>query len=96
VGLQLTRTTRCWKAATRGFLRDVNGRCTTINAINLAICSITRAKIRGDPEGIRRAWTEGYKKVKVQMDSQAAVAILLDKSLTIAHQHGLEVLEFRD
>ncbi|CAN1801100.1 hypothetical protein LINPERHAP1_LOCUS22812 [Linum perenne] len=62
--------------------------------MNLGVCSITRAKIRGALEGIRHAWTKGYKKLEVQMDSQATVAILLDKSLTIAHQQVLEVLEF--
>ncbi|CAN1166153.1 Putative ribonuclease H protein At1g65750 [Linum perenne] len=83
-------------AAAGGLLRDGAGNCIHAFAFNLGVCSITRAEIRGALEGIRRAWAEGFRRVEVQMDSQAAIAILLDKSLTIAHQHALEVLEFRD
>ncbi|CAN1121625.1 Putative ribonuclease H protein At1g65750 [Linum perenne] len=62
----------------------------------LGNCSITRAEIRGALEGIRAAWREGFRKVEEQIDSQAAIAILLDKNQLLDHQHGIEVLEFRD
>ncbi|CAN1787562.1 hypothetical protein LINPERHAP1_LOCUS17701 [Linum perenne] len=39
---------------------------------------------------------EGYRRVEVQMDSQVAIASLLDKNVTIAHQHALKVLESRE
>ncbi|CAN1818835.1 Putative ribonuclease H protein At1g65750 [Linum perenne] len=74
---------------------------TKVNAVeafacNLGKCSITRAEIRGALEGIRLAWARGFRKVQVQIDSEAAVAILLDSSQTIDHRHAIEVLEFRD
>ncbi|CAN1822391.1 Putative ribonuclease H protein At1g65750 [Linum perenne] len=64
--------------------------------MNLGICSITRAEIRGALEGIRRAWDAGYRRIEVQIDSQAAIAILTDNNAEITHTHALDVLEFRD
>ncbi|CAN1173215.1 Putative ribonuclease H protein At1g65750 [Linum perenne] len=77
------------RAAAGGLLIDGGGNCIQAFAINLGACSITRAEIRGALEGIRRAWMEGFRKVEVQMDSQAAVAILLDTSPTIDHPHAI-------
>ncbi|CAN1760424.1 Putative ribonuclease H protein At1g65750 [Linum perenne] len=68
-------------AAVGGLLRNEDGQCVEAFAMNLGICSITRAEIRGAIEGIRRAWSGGYRKVEVQMDSQAAIAILMDDNL---------------
>ncbi|CAN1190075.1 Putative ribonuclease H protein At1g65750, partial [Linum perenne] len=84
------------KATAGGILRQADGRCIYAYAINLGIFSITRAEIRGALEGIRRAWLEGYKRVEVQLDSQAAITILLDRNDTISHQDALEVFEFRE
>ncbi|CAN1243153.1 Putative ribonuclease H protein At1g65750, partial [Linum perenne] len=84
------------KAAAGGLLRDEDGKCIQAFAINLGVCSITRTEIRGALEGIRLAWTMGYRNVEIQMDSLAAIAILLDKNPMINHQHAIEVLEFRD
>ncbi|CAN1187375.1 Putative ribonuclease H protein At1g65750 [Linum perenne] len=84
------------KAAAGGILRDEAGRGIEAFAINLGNCSITRAEIRGALHGIRLAWLRGFRKVEVQIDSQAVVAILLDTSTTLVHQHAIEVLEFRD
>ncbi|CAN1314879.1 Putative ribonuclease H protein At1g65750 [Linum perenne] len=84
------------RAAAGGLLRDMEGNCLRAYAVNLGVCSITRAEIRGALEGIRRAWMEGFRKVEVQMDSQAAMAILLDSRPSIDHHHALEVFEFRD
>ncbi|CAN1125267.1 Putative ribonuclease H protein At1g65750 [Linum perenne] len=75
------------KAAAGGLLRDEDGRCVEAFACNLGKCSITRAEIRGALEGIWLAWTRGFRKVQVQIDSEAAVAILLDSSQTIDHRH---------
>ncbi|CAN1167394.1 Putative ribonuclease H protein At1g65750 [Linum perenne] len=72
-------------AAVGGLLRNEDGQCVEAFAMNLGICSITRAEIRGAIEGIRRAWSGGYRKVEVQMDSQAAIAILMDDSASIEH-----------
>ncbi|CAN1179618.1 Putative ribonuclease H protein At1g65750 [Linum perenne] len=84
------------KAAAGGLLRDREGNCIQAYALNLGACSITRAEIRGALEGIRRAWSEGFRSVEAQLDSQAAIAILSDRSPNIDHQHALEALEFRD
>ncbi|CAN1786768.1 Putative ribonuclease H protein At1g65750 [Linum perenne] len=84
------------KAAARGLLRDSDGRCLAAYAMNLGSCTITRAEIRGALEGIKWAWEAGYRKLEVQLDSKAAVAILSDRSLEITHGHGLEVIEFRE
>ncbi|CAN1175583.1 hypothetical protein LINPERHAP2_LOCUS32023 [Linum perenne] len=54
--------------------------------MNMVVCSIT-TKIRGAPEGIRHAWMTDYRKVEIQLDSLAVVAILIDKSLTISHSY---------
>ncbi|CAN1729404.1 Putative ribonuclease H protein At1g65750 [Linum perenne] len=84
------------QAAAGGILRDCQGQCIQAFSINLGVCSITRAEIRGALEGIRRAWADGFRKVEVRMDSQAAIAILTDSKQSIEHQHALEVLEFRN
>ncbi|CAN1836495.1 Putative ribonuclease H protein At1g65750, partial [Linum perenne] len=82
--------------AADGLIWDSLGNCHHAFTINLGVCSITRAKIRGAIEGIRRAWDAGYRKLEIQIDSTAAVAILLSKELVPSHQFALEVLEFRD
>ncbi|CAN1188296.1 Putative ribonuclease H protein At1g65750 [Linum perenne] len=46
--------------------------------MNLGICSITRAELRGALEGIKRAWEAGYQRVEIQSDSKAAIDILID------------------
>ncbi|CAN1170712.1 Putative ribonuclease H protein At1g65750 [Linum perenne] len=84
------------KAAASGILRDSNGKGLLAYTMNLGICSITKAEIRGALEGIKRAWEAGYRKVEIQLDSQAAIAILNDKKAVISHSHGLEVMDYRD
>ncbi|CAN1135060.1 Putative ribonuclease H protein At1g65750 [Linum perenne] len=73
------------KAAAGGLLRDREGNCIDAYAINLGVCSIRRAEIRGALEGIRRAWSGGFRNVVVQLDSQAAIAILSDSNPKIDH-----------
>ncbi|CAN1743222.1 Putative ribonuclease H protein At1g65750 [Linum perenne] len=53
---------------------------------NLGRCSITRAELRGAVHGLSIAWNLGYRRVLVQMDSAAAIAILEAKG-EIDHQH---------
>ncbi|CAN1821542.1 Putative ribonuclease H protein At1g65750 [Linum perenne] len=64
--------------------------------MNLGVCTITRAELRGALEGIRRAWESGVRKLEIQIDSQAVVAILRETSSEITHSHALEVLEFQE
>ncbi|CAN1169620.1 Putative ribonuclease H protein At1g65750 [Linum perenne] len=84
------------RAAAGGILRDNEGRGLLAYSTNLGICSITRAELRGALEGIKQAWDAGYRRVEIQTDSMAAMAILTDNSARISHTHALEVLEFRD
>ncbi|CAN1148225.1 Putative ribonuclease H protein At1g65750 [Linum perenne] len=84
------------KAAAGGLLRDNNGNCVLAYTMNLGTCSITRAEIRGALDGIRRAWDSGYRRLEIQIDSQAVVALLSETSSRITHSHALEVLEFQD
>ncbi|CAN1130132.1 Putative ribonuclease H protein At1g65750 [Linum perenne] len=83
------------KVATGGIVRDHEGRGLLAFTMNLGYCSITRAEIRGALEGLHRTWEAGYRKVILQMDSQAAISILLDNS-SVNHNHGMEVIEFQE
>ncbi|CAN1188299.1 Putative ribonuclease H protein At1g65750 [Linum perenne] len=84
------------RAAAGGIVRDNEGRGLLAYSMNLGICSITRAELRGALEGIKRAWEAGYQRVEIQSDSKAAIDILIDNSAVISHSHAMEVLEFRD
>ncbi|CAN1180946.1 Putative ribonuclease H protein At1g65750 [Linum perenne] len=56
--------------------------------MNLGRCSITRAEIRGAVEGLRRAWEAGFRKVALQMDSQAAITLLTSiGNMTVTHTY---------
>ncbi|CAN1726178.1 Putative ribonuclease H protein At1g65750 [Linum perenne] len=83
------------KATAGGLLRDRAGQCLFAFTSNLGSCSITRAEIRGAIQGLQLAWGKGFKKVILRMDSQAAISILTDEA-SPEHQHGLEVLIFRE
>ncbi|CAI0375210.1 unnamed protein product [Linum tenue] len=63
-------------AAAGGLIRDHTGRCYAAFAMNLGICSVTRAELRGVVEGLQLAWDLGFRRVKVQMDSKCACQIL--------------------
>ncbi|CAN1164599.1 Putative ribonuclease H protein At1g65750, partial [Linum perenne] len=78
-----------------GLIRDDLGRCLLAFTMNLGNCSITRAELRGAIEGLRRAWRAGYMKVLLQLDSKAAISLLTETRDT-SHQHGMEVLQFRE
>ncbi|CAN1169619.1 Putative ribonuclease H protein At1g65750 [Linum perenne] len=75
------------RAAAGGILRDNEGRGLLAYSTNLGICSITRAELRGALEGIKQAWDAGYRRVEIQTDSMAAMAILTDNSARISHTH---------
>ncbi|CAN1746080.1 Putative ribonuclease H protein At1g65750 [Linum perenne] len=84
------------QAAAGGLIRDASGNCILAYTMNLGVCSITRAEICGALEGVRRAWEAGYRKLVVQLDSRAAVAILTSPLPASSHQYTLEVLEFQE
>ncbi|CAN1164267.1 Putative ribonuclease H protein At1g65750 [Linum perenne] len=64
------------KAAAGGLVRDANGKCLLAFTMNTGNCSVTRAELRGAVEGLRRSWNAGFRKVILQLDSRAAIAIL--------------------
>ncbi|CAN1833317.1 Putative ribonuclease H protein At1g65750 [Linum perenne] len=51
--------------------------------------------MRGATEGLRRAWDAGYRRVVLQLDSQAAIT-LLNSDEGLYNQHGLEIENFRE
>ncbi|CAN1833322.1 Putative ribonuclease H protein At1g65750 [Linum perenne] len=83
------------RAAAGGLARDSYGRCRFAYTMNLGSCSITRAEMRGATEGLRRAWDAGYRRVVLQLDSQAAIT-LLNSDEGLYNQHGLEIENFRE
>ncbi|CAN1830976.1 Putative ribonuclease H protein At1g65750 [Linum perenne] len=82
-------------ATAGGLLRDEMGRCLLAYTVNLGNCSITRAELRGAIEGLKRTWDAGFRRVVLLLDSKAAIS-LLNGSQGTAHQHGMEVLQFRE
>ncbi|CAN1841756.1 Putative ribonuclease H protein At1g65750 [Linum perenne] len=54
--------------------------------MNLGQCSITRAEIRGAITGLELAWDYGFRRVELQIDSQAVVSLLSLPSVP-EHQH---------
>ncbi|CAN1264868.1 Putative ribonuclease H protein At1g65750 [Linum perenne] len=55
--------------------------------MNMGVCSITRAEIRGIIEGMNLAWNKGIRKLAIQTDSKCAV-LLLQKVGNEDHQHA--------
>ncbi|CAN1179328.1 Putative ribonuclease H protein At1g65750, partial [Linum perenne] len=82
------------KASAGGLLRDSSGRPLKAFTANLGICSITRAELRGALIGLMIAWEAGHRRIKLQMDSTAAIAIFNAPDDPM-HQHSLEVTQFK-
>ncbi|CAN1312660.1 Putative ribonuclease H protein At1g65750, partial [Linum perenne] len=83
------------KAAVGSLLRDEMGLCSAAYSLNLGICSITRAELRGMLFGLQLAWERGHRRVVAQLDSAVAVA-LLEAGGDITHHHAAEVYQFRE
>ncbi|CAN1148974.1 Putative ribonuclease H protein At1g65750 [Linum perenne] len=81
--------------AAGGILRDDQGRFVKAFSANLGTCSITRAKIPGIIERLKLAWGLGIRKLRVQMDSRAALSLLCNEG-TLDHQHSNLVLVFHE
>ncbi|CAN1759332.1 Putative ribonuclease H protein At1g65750 [Linum perenne] len=75
------------RAATSGLIRDWEGKFIASYAANLGSCSIMRAELRGILDGMRMAWDRGIRKLCIQTDSRAAVAILENDDLH-GHRHS--------
>ncbi|CAI0453961.1 unnamed protein product [Linum tenue] len=63
-------------AAAGGLVRDSWGRCLGAFASNLGACTITRAELLGAIQGLRLAWSLGYRRVEMRTDSTVALGIL--------------------
>ncbi|CAN0926225.1 hypothetical protein LINGRAHAP2_LOCUS35218 [Linum grandiflorum] len=63
--------------------------------MSLGIFSITRTELRSSVTGLLIVWDRGYRCVRVQLDSRAAIQLLLGDG-ELAHQHTSEVASFRE
>ncbi|CAN0857262.1 Putative ribonuclease H protein At1g65750 [Linum grandiflorum] len=82
-------------AAAGGVIRTDTGRFVKAFTVNLGSCSITRAELRAIADGLQLAWTLGIRRIQVQSDSMAAIAILA-KDSELGHQHATLVLHFKN
>ncbi|CAN1846003.1 Putative ribonuclease H protein At1g65750 [Linum perenne] len=87
--------TQTGRAAAGGLIRDSGGNLITSFVMNLGACSIMRAELRGIVEGMKIAWEAGIRRLCIQTDSRAAVA-LLSSSDGRLHRHANLVEQFSD
>ncbi|CAN1177924.1 Putative ribonuclease H protein At1g65750 [Linum perenne] len=76
-----------------GIIRDSTGKLVRAFCANVGNCSITRAELRAIVEGLKLAWSLGIKKVVIQSDSAAVVAMLQAGAHSV-HKHVALVAEF--
>ncbi|CAI0435262.1 unnamed protein product [Linum tenue] len=77
-----------------GVIRDEAGRFVRAFSANLGAGSITYAELAGIAFGLRLAWDEGCRKVKVQTDSATAAQLIHDA--TPGHIHFVQVATIRE
>ncbi|CAN1770674.1 Putative ribonuclease H protein At1g65750 [Linum perenne] len=77
-----------------GLIRTDQGRFIHAFTANMGDCSITRAEICAIVQGMKLAWDLGIRKLLIQSDSEAAVAILRREDTN--HQHAILVSEFME
>ncbi|CAN1191029.1 Putative ribonuclease H protein At1g65750 [Linum perenne] len=75
------------RAAAGGLIRDCRGDFVTAFTMNLGVCSVTRAELRGIIEGMRIAWNRGVRRLAIQTYSSCAVKILSNLQ-NLDHQHA--------
>ncbi|CAL1376747.1 unnamed protein product [Linum trigynum] len=80
------------RAAGGGLIRDCLGRCHGAFAANYGNCSITRAELKAAEFGLSMAWSLGFRKVHLCLDSSIAINIIKKKN-DAANKHGLLTLE---
>ncbi|CAN0914561.1 hypothetical protein LINGRAHAP2_LOCUS28648 [Linum grandiflorum] len=71
------------------------GRFVKAFAANLRSCSITRAEMRAIDDGLKLAWSLGIRRIRVQSDSRAVIAIFA-KDSELDHEHATLVLQFKE
>ncbi|CAN1732286.1 Putative ribonuclease H protein At1g65750 [Linum perenne] len=74
-------------SAAGGIIRDDNGRFIAAFSANLGVCSIMRYELRAIVEGMKLAWSKGVRRLRIQTDSKAAVA-MLSKPYNANSQHA--------
>ncbi|CAN1776729.1 Putative ribonuclease H protein At1g65750 [Linum perenne] len=80
-------------AAAGGVIRDSNGNFITAFSANLGVCSIMRSELRAIVEGMKLAWSKGIRRLRIQTDSKAAVA-MLSKPNNVNSQHANLIEQF--
>ncbi|CAN1162569.1 Putative ribonuclease H protein At1g65750 [Linum perenne] len=83
------------RAAAGGIVRRDDGRSLGAFVANLGSCSVTRAELRGAVLGLEMAWALDCRRVELQLDSRAPVALLSRDGIQ-DHQHTLEVMAFQE
>ncbi|CAN1163406.1 Putative ribonuclease H protein At1g65750 [Linum perenne] len=63
--------------ASGGLFRDVDGHCLAAYSMNLGICSITRAELRGPLTRLQITWDKGFQRIQLQLNLRIAVQLLL-------------------
>ncbi|CAN1828606.1 Putative ribonuclease H protein At1g65750, partial [Linum perenne] len=89
-----SRISQSSATAIGGIIRDSEGKLVRAFCANVGNCSITRAELRAIVEGLKLAWSLGIKKVAIQTDSAAAVA-MLQAGGRPTHRHAALVAEFQ-
>ncbi|CAN1291028.1 Putative ribonuclease H protein At1g65750, partial [Linum perenne] len=74
-------------SAAGGIIRYANANFIVVFSANLGVCSIMRSELRAIVEGMELAWNKGIRKLRVQTDSKAAVA-MLSKPNNVNNQHA--------
>ncbi|CAI0558302.1 unnamed protein product [Linum tenue] len=83
------------RASAGGLIRDHRGCCLAAFAMNLGVCSITRAELRGAMEGLQLAWNSGFRRVRLELDSQCAVLLLSSRDYP-DHPHAAIIHRFQE
>ncbi|CAN1171511.1 Putative ribonuclease H protein At1g65750, partial [Linum perenne] len=89
-----SRISQSGATAIGGIIRDSAGALVRAFSANVGNCSITRAELRAIVEGLKLAWSLGIRKVAIQSDLTAAVA-MLQASGSPTHRHAALVAEFQ-
>ncbi|CAN1798021.1 Putative ribonuclease H protein At1g65750 [Linum perenne] len=83
------------RAVAGGVIRDNNGCFVVVFSANLGVCSIMRSELRAIIEGMKLAWSKGIRRLKIQTNSKAAVA-LLSKSMVGNNQYASLIEQFSE
>ncbi|CAN1776777.1 Putative ribonuclease H protein At1g65750 [Linum perenne] len=89
-----SRYTSLGSTASGGLIRNDHGQFVSAFTANMGDCSISRAEMGAIVQGMKLAWDLGIRKLLVQSDSKAAIAILQREDT--GHQHAILASEFKE